>query len=166
MTMPVDPPQDPHIAEEAQPPAATLGEADSALAARMESLRLTLAELTPEVTKLQNDQKSTWAWLKGGAGFIAFDILVTAIGFIIGISVYRVEHQNDALIAQIQQQQARLGTSIHETCNLYGLFESFYSDAAKARFAGGPVKYDQGYVQLQRSADNLQCGLPHIVPGT
>lgn len=163
MTVPVDPTQDPHIAEDSQPP---VSDTDNALATRMESLRQTLAELTPEVTKLQNEQKSTWTWLKGGAGFIAFDILVTALGLILGVNVYRVEHQNDALIAQIQQQQVRLGTSIHETCNLYGLFDSFYSDAAKARFAGGPVKYDQLYAQLQVSSDNLQCGLKHIVPGT
>lgn len=166
MTMPVDPTQDPHIAGESQPPAVVMSDVDNALATRMESLRKTLAELTPEVTKLQNDQKSTWNWLKGGAGFIAFDILVTVLGFILGINVYRVEHQNDALIAQIQQQQARLGTSIHETCNLYALFESFYSPAARDRFAGGAVKYDQGYIELQRSSDNLQCGLKHVVPGT
>jgi hypothetical protein len=154
MTTPQDPRVGPHV------------EMDNALSARMEDLRQTLAELTPEVTKLQQDQKSTWTWLKGGAGFVLFDIIVTILGIILGINVYNVSHQNDQLIAQLQQQQGRLATSIHETCNLYGTFINFYSDAAKGRFAGGPVQYDQLYVTLQTSADNLQCGIKHVVPGT
>jgi hypothetical protein len=165
MTVPVDPANDPHINAEAQPPAA-MSDVDNALAARMESLRKTLAELTPEVTKLQNDQKSTWAWLKGGAGFIAFDILVTLAGVILGVNVYSVSHQNDQLITQLQQQQIRLGTSIHETCNLYGTFINFYSPASRDRFAGGAAQYNQLYIVLQHSADNLQCGIKHVVPGT
>jgi hypothetical protein len=160
-------PADPHVNPEAveAPPIAVVGP-ESAIADRMEQLRKTIAELTPEVTKLQQEQKSTWAWLKGGAGFVVFDILVTVAGLILGINVYSVSHQNDALISQLQAQQARLATSIHETCNLYGTFINFYSPAARDRFAGGPVQYDQLYLVLQKSADNLNCGVKHVVPGT
>lgn len=161
-----DPTQDPHIAEEAQPPVGSLNDVDSALATRMESLRQTLAQLTPEVTKLQNEQKSTWAWLKSGAGFIAFDIIITVLGIIYGYNLHTVEHQNDALLSQLQTQQARLATSIHETCNLYGTFINFYSPAARDRFTGGAAQYNELYIVLQRSADNLQCGIKHVVPGT
>lgn len=161
MTMP----QDPHIAEEAQALAA-MSDVDNALATRMESLRKTLAELTPEVTKLQNEQKSTWAWLKSGAGFVAFDIIITVAGIIYGYNLHTVEHQNDAILSQVQAQQVRLATSIHETCNLYGTFINFYSPAAAARFASGPAQYNQLYIVLQHSADNLQCGIKHVVPGT
>lgn len=157
-------PDDPHVSPEAAVPGPV--HADDVLSARVESLRRTLAELAPEITKLQGEQKSVWSWLKGGAGFLVFDIVITIIGVIYGISLHSVEHQNDALITQLQIQQARLGTSVHETCNLYGLFESFYSDAARARFPQGGVAYDQGYIQLQHSSDNLQCGLKHVVPGT
>jgi hypothetical protein len=91
---------------------------------------------------------------------------VTVLGVVMGFNLYSVEHQNDALINQIRDQQVRLGVSIHETCNLYGTFLNFYSDAAKARFVGGPAQYDQLYLTLQTSADNLQCGIRHVVPGT
>jgi hypothetical protein len=156
---------DPHISEHA----AAVGQteySDDTLSNRVESLRQTLAQLSPEVTKLQGQQKTVWSWLKGGAGFIAFDVIVTVLGVVMGFNLYSVEHQNDTLINQIRDQQVRLGVSIHETCNLYGTFLNFYSDAAKARFVGGPAQYDQLYLTLQTSADNLQCGIKHVVPGT
>jgi hypothetical protein len=141
-------------------------EADDSLSQRIEALRQTLGELTPEVARIQVEQKSVWGWLKGGAGFIAFDIIITIIGIIFGLSIHRVENDNRVLLDQVQNQQDRVNTNIHETCTLYGIFMSFYSDAAKARFAGGPAAYDQGYIKLQGSADRLQCGLKHVVPGT
>lgn len=168
MTIPEKPVElgpDPHISEHA----AAVGQteySDDTLSNRVESLRQTLAQLSPEVTKLQGQQKTVWSWLKGGAGFIAFDVIVTVLGVVMGFNLYSVEHQNDALINQLQAQQARLNTSIHETCNLYGLFLNFYSDAARTRFPQGAAAYDQGYVQLQKSSDNLQCGIKHVVPGT
>lgn len=162
---PVEPEPDPHISDHA----AVVGQteyADDTLANRVEGLRQTLAQLSPEVTRLQGQQKTVWSWLKGGAGFIAFDVIVTVLGVVMGFNLYSVEHQNDALINQLQAQQSRLSTSIHETCNLYGTFLNFYSDAAKTRFVGGPAQYDQLYLTLQTSADNLQCGIKHVVPGT
>jgi hypothetical protein len=159
------PTNDPHISQHAAT-VEKIAAADDSLSVRIEGLRQTLAQLAPEVTKLQSDQKSVWGWLKGGAGFIVFDIIVTVLGIILGFNVYSVSHQNDQLIAQLQQQQTRLGTSIHETCNLYGTFIGFYSPAARERFAGGPAQYDQLYVTLQKSADNLQCGVKHVIPGT
>lgn len=155
-------PEDPHISSQAE----QLSPADVVLSARMADLQKSLNDLTPEVTKLQTDQRSTWAWLKGGAGFIAFDIVVTILGIILGVNVYNVSHDNDALISQLQEQQVRLNNSIHETCNLYGTFLNFYSDAAKVRFAGGPAQYDQLYTVLQTSSDRLNCGTKHVVPGT
>ncbi len=147
-------------------PAEQLRMADEAITARMADLQKSLNDLTPEVTKLQTDQKTTWTWLKSGAGFIAFDIIVTVLGIILGVNVYNVSHDNDALISQLQEQQVKLNNSIHETCNLYGTFISFYSDAAKSRFAGGPAQYDQLYTVLQTSSDRLNCGTKHVVPGT
>jgi hypothetical protein len=140
--------------------------ADDSLAVRVEALRKVISELSPEVTKLQTEQKTVWSWLKSGAGFIAFDVLITIVGLFYGIYLHRIESNNQALLDQTKQQQERLNTSIHETCNLYGMFESFYSDAAKGRFVGGPQQYDNLYIQLQTSADHLQCGLKHVVPGT
>ena len=141
-------------------------EADDSLSQRIESLRQTLGELTPEVTRLQTEQKSVWGWLKGGAGFVAFDIVITVIGIIFGLSIHHVENDNRVLLDQVRNQQTKVNTNIHETCSLYGTFESFYSEAAKARFVGGPAQYDQLYLQLQQSGDRLQCGLKHVVPGT
>lgn len=170
MTEPESPINDPYTTSaktlQTAEAAAAISAADDALASRIEGLRQTIAQLAPEVTKLQGEQKSTWAWLKGGAGFIVFDIIVTVLGFVLGINVYNISHQKDALIVQLQQQQSRLGVSIHETCNLYGTFISFYSSAARDRFVGGPAQYDLLYVTLQKSADNLQCGIKHVVPGT
>lgn len=140
--------------------------ADDSLAVRVEALRKVIADLSPEVTKLQTDQKTVWGWLKSGAGFVAFDIIITIIGIIFGLNIHNVENSNRVLLDQVQGQQSRLNTSIHETCNLYGTFLSFYSDAAKARFAGGPAQYDQLYLTLQNSSDRLQCGTKHVVPGT
>jgi hypothetical protein len=140
--------------------------ADDSLTARIENLRKTLGELTPEVSKLQQDQRTTFSWLKGGAGFIAFDVFVTVAGLLLGFHLHSVTNQNHNLIEQVQQNQARLDTSIHETCHVYGTFIGFYSDAAKSRFAGGPAQYDQLYIQLQQSSDRLNCGIKHVVPGT
>lgn len=156
---------DPHIAPHAEA-VQQLAAVDDTLSNRVESLRKTLSELAPEVTKIRGEQNTVWSWLKGGGILIGFDILVTILGVILGFNVYSVQHQNDALIAQLQQQQGRLNVSIHEACNLYGTFESFYSDAAKARFVGGPVQYDILYKQLQASGDRLECNLKHVVPGT
>lgn len=165
MTIPDEPYPDPVVSPEAEslvnPPVN-----DDALATRVEALRQVISELSPEVTALQKSQQSVWGWLKGGAGFIAFDVAITLVGLFFGLHLRTLSADNQALLAQVQQQQARLGASIHETCNLYGLFESFYSDAARSRFPQGPVAYDQGYIQLQHSSDNLQCGLKHVVPGT
>jgi len=143
-----------------------ISNADDALNERIEALRQTLAQLTPDVKKLQGEQKTTWTWIKGGAGFIAFDVIITVAGLIFGIYLHHVEEDNHKLLSQVQDNQARLNTSVHETCNLYGTFESFYSDAAKARFVSGPQAYDNLYRQLQVSGDNLQCGIKHVVPGT
>lgn len=165
MTIPDGPYSDPVVSPEAESLASPLVN-DDALATRVEALRKVISELSPEVVALQKSQKSVWGWLKGGAGFIAFDVAITLVGLFFGLHLRTLSADNQALLVQVQQQQARLGTSIHETCNLYGLFESFYSDAARNRFPQGPVAYDQGYVQLQRSSDHLQCGLKHVVPGT
>jgi hypothetical protein len=140
--------------------------ADDTLAQRVESLRKTIAELSPEVTRIQTEQKTVWAWVKSGAGFVLFDVIITIAGIFFGIHLHNVQNTNNDLIATVQHNQARLDASIHETCNLYGLFMSFYSDAAKVRFAGGPIAYDHGYIQLQSSSDRLQCGIKHVVPGT
>lgn len=139
---------------------------DAALSERVEALRQVINELTPEVTALQTDQKSAWNWIRSGAGFVAFDVIITVLGIIYGFYLHHVETDNHQLLNQVQAQQARLNTSIHETCNLYGTFIGFYSDAAKSRFAGGPSQYNQLYITLQDSADHLQCGIKHVVPGT
>lgn len=157
---------DPVIHTPPQDHATELQAADDSLAIRVEALRQVIAELSPEVTRLQTEQKSVWSWLKSGAGFIAFDVLITIVGLMYGIYLHRIESNNEALLGQVKTQQVQLNTSIHETCNLYGLFFKFYSPAAAGRFVQGPVVYDQLYTQLQRSSDNLRCGLPHVVPGT
>lgn len=165
MTTPHETYPDPAVSPEAESLINADGN-DDALATRVEALRKVISELSPEVVALQKSQKSVWGWLKGGAGFIAFDVLITLAGLFFGLHLRTLSDDNQQLLAQVQQQQVRLGTSIHETCNLYGLFESFYSDAARNRFPQGPMAYDQGYIQLQHSSDNLQCGLKHVVPGT
>ena len=161
----INPANDPALSPHAEM-LADAQSADAALAERVEALRKTLAGLSPEVTKLQSEQKTVWSWLKGGGVLIAFDLLVTIAGVIFGVYLHRVQNNNEALIEQVQNNQMRLNTSIHETCNLYGTFLNFYSDAAKARFTGGPAQYDQLYLTLQNSSDRLQCGTKHVVPGT
>jgi hypothetical protein len=158
-------PEDPMIGDQGQKMERVI-QADEALADRIESLRQVIGELTPEVAKIKTEQKSVWGWLKGGGVLIAFDLLVTIAGVIFGIYLHRVQNNNEVLIEQVQNNQTRLNTSIHETCNLYGTFLGFYSDAAKARFVGGPAQYDQLYLTLQSSSDRLQCGTKHVVPGT
>lgn len=156
---------DPALSPEAET-IANIQAADDALSTRVEALRKVIAGISPEVAKLQTDQKTTWNWLKSGAGFIAFDVLITIFGLVFGFHLHTLINQNQSLLQQVQQTQTRLNISIHETCALYGTFEKFYSDAARGRFVGGPTEYDNLYVQLQTSADNLQCGLKHVVPGT
>lgn len=147
-------------------PSAELRAADDALAQRVEALRKTIADLSPVVSTLQTEQATVWTWLKSGGVLIAFDLLVTIVGVLFGIYLHHVQNSNQTLITQVSANQTRLNVSIHETCNLYGMFESFYSPAARDRFVGGPVLYDKLYIQLQNSSDHLQCGLKHVVPGT
>jgi hypothetical protein len=161
----INPANDPALSPHAEM-LADAQSADAALAERVEALRKTLSKLPQEITDLKNEQKSVWSWLKGGGVLIAFDLLVTIAGVIFGIYLHRVQNNNEALIEQVQNNQTRLNTSIHETCNLYGTFLGFYSDAAKARFVGGPAQYDQLYLTLQSSSDRLQCGTKHVVPRT
>lgn len=63
-------------------------------------------------------------------------------------------------------QNARIETSIHEQCSLYALIIPSYGEASKQRSPLGPAAYDNAYRQMQNSADHLNCGIPHTVPGT
>lgn len=158
-------PADPHAAPAAPDAATEL--ADAALLAEVQKLTEQVGKLTPQVATLQTKGNKTWSWLKGGIGFIAFDIGITVVGIIFGIIVLHTAHQtevtaqqNTALIQRVATNQTKLDTTVHEFCGLYGSFIGFYSTKARDAFIGGPVQYDALYRQLLTSSKDLQCNIP------
>lgn len=158
-------PTDPHAATAV--PDAVIELADAELLAEVQKLTQQVGKLTPAVATLQTKGNKTWSWLKGGIGFIAFDIAVTLIGVIFGAIVLHtadqtadIARQNTALIAQVATNQTKLNVTVHEFCGLYGSFIGFYSTKARDAFIGGPAQYDALYKQLLTSSADLQCNIP------
>lgn len=115
-----------------------------------------VAALLRDLKKVKADQKKTWTWVKGGAGFILFDVLITVLGAIGIITMY-------GIINEVEDQGAKLQTSIHETCSLYGFVIQSYNQMSRDRSPLGPEAYDNFYRQLQGSADRLECHIPHKI---
>jgi hypothetical protein len=167
---------DPYATPAAPDAATELADAEllaevQALTAQVSVLAPQVGKLVPDVTKLQKTDKRNWSWLKSGIGFMAFDIIVTLFGVIFGFSVYRIAHQteitaqqNTQLIQQVAANQARLDTTVHEFCSLYGSFIGFYSTKARDAFIGGPDQYNALYRQLVTSSNDLQCHIT-LPPG-
>lgn len=105
--------------------------------------------LTTAVDKLRREVHSR------SVGFLIALTLIAALGIIVAV-----------LLRNQSAQNARLEASIHEQCSLYGLVIPSYRDAARAASPLGPDGYDNAYRQMQTSADHLNCGIPHKVPGT
>lgn len=152
----IDPPQT----------AADTAAADLALLASVEALTKQVEKLAPDVTNLKTEGKRSWAWIRGGMGFIAFDVVITIMGIIFGVVVLNIANQSEATAASaalaihdVQLTQTRIESSIHEQCTLYAEFLSFYSAKAKMVSPQGPEAYDQAFRNLLTSADHLQCGL-------
>lgn len=175
MIEPTDPTQ-PHfhrVVSSADPyatsatPDAVTEQADAELLAEVQKLTAQVGKLAPEVATLKIRGNKTWSWLKGGIGFIAFDIVVTLAGIVFGVIVLHtadqtaaVARQNAVLIAQVTTNQTKLNTTVHEFCGLYGSFIGFYSTKARDAFVGGPTQYDELYKQLLTSSKDLQCNIP------
>lgn len=141
--------------------------ADAALLASVEALTQQVGILTPKVGTLQQSDQKSWRWIKGGVGFIAFDVVVTLIGVIFGFTVYHIAHdgndlaqQNHDLIQQVAVNQERLNTTVHEFCGLYSTFIGFYNAKSRANFAAGPEAYDRLYAHLIESSKTLDCKIP------
>lgn len=122
-----------------------LGLPEQQLVGRMDDL----AGLLRQLGEVKDDQKKTWWWLKGGAGFLIFDVAISILG---AIAIYL----GNGVIDQVQAQQ-------HNVCTLYSFVINSYNPAARERSPLGPVQYDNFYRQLQHAADGTQCGIPHKI---
>ncbi len=140
MTTPTDPVAGPHAL---QP------QADTDLAVSAASLSTELTELNQQIATLQNSDHRSWRAIKGGAWFITFDVLATALGLWLGIIVY--------------QQNHRIETSVHEQCSLYSLIIPSYRETTRQTSPLGPTGYDNAFRRLQISSDTLGCAIPHVV---
>lgn len=137
--------------------------ADAELIHRVEALRTAVDRLAPAVGTLEKKQTRTSKWLKSGSLVIAFDLIVTFAGLYFGASLYHVSTQNDDVLKQLQEVTEKNRSYIEDSCNLYGLVLDGYGSAARDRYAAGPQRYDTLISTIQKSADNLNCGIPHKV---
>jgi Tfp pilus assembly protein PilN len=133
------------------------------LDSRVEELRQVTADVVVGAAEIKNDLKTLKTWL---AGLTAFTALLSLLGLVWFFHARSDDQQDDQAITQLQQQQARMDKDFHEICATDAHLLAFYSDKAKQVYFSGTAAYDQLYTDLQTSADNLQCGIKHVVPGT
>lgn len=140
---------------------------DALLIKRINDLRAAFVESheqwEEERRLLAAQQFRSWRWIKSGSKIIIFDLIVTFAGLYLGVNLYTVQRENDRLIAQVQSVAKQNQTYIHDSCNLYRFIINSYGTAARNRYAAGPVVYDTFIKTVQRSADDLKCGIPHKV---
>lgn len=115
-----------------------------------------LSVLLKELGEVQSEQKRSWRWIKGGSGFLAFDVIVSILG---AIFIYA----GTGVVHDVQAQGRLLQQQVHETCSLYGFVIGNYNERSKATSAFGPAGYDNFYRQLEASSDRLKCGIPHKI---
>jgi hypothetical protein len=99
-------------------------------------------------------------------GLGAFGVIVGVLALVFGLVVFnraddaqQLSQQNAKIIAQLQQTQMRLDTTVHEFCGLYDSFLGFYNPRSKTAFQDGPGAYDLLFKKLLTSSDHLQCNL-------
>lgn len=115
-----------------------------------------LTGLLRELGEVQENQKRSWRWIKGGSGFLLFDVIVSIFG---AIFIYI----GNGVVDDVRAQGALIQREIHETCSLYGFVINSYNERSRSQSVLGPDKYDNFYRQLEGSADRLQCGIPHKI---
>lgn len=126
-----------HPTEPAAPPEQLVGKMDD------------LTGLLRELKLLKVDQKKTWWWLKGGAGFLIFDVIVSIAG---AIAIFF----GSQVIDRVDRQQ-------HNVCTLYGFVINSYNQTSREKSPLGPAQYDSFFHQLQTAADGTQCNIPHKI---
>jgi hypothetical protein len=122
-----------------------LGVPEQQLVGKMDDL----AGLLKQLGDVQTEQKKTWWWLKGGAGFLVFDVIVSIAG---AIAIFF----GSQVIDRVDRQQ-------HNVCTLYGFVINSYNQTSRDKSPLGPTGYDDFYRQLQGAADDTQCNIPHRV---
>jgi hypothetical protein len=60
----------------------------------------------------------------------------------------------------------RVNNSIHAQCGLYQLLIPSWRGAPPPGNPVSPAQYRDAYIQMQNTADLLDCGIKHVVPGT
>lgn len=116
------------------------------LAHRLDAGTESLTAVLAQLTELRTQQKWSVRAILGSYGVWLFDIVLIIVSVII--------------LTGITQ---RLESSIHETCTLYGFIIPSYRETSRAASPMGPEGYDNFYRQMQVSADNLNCGVPHRI---
>lgn len=131
-----------------------------------ERLRKTTAEVATDA-KITKDVTDTHdKWFLWTALALAVILVIAVLALLFALNARSAVREHDDLISQLQQQQGMLAADMRENCSLYSSLYRFYNGPAKDHFADGPAAYDGIYVTLQHSADQLDCGLKHVVPGT
>lgn len=72
-------------------------------------------------------------------------------------------------VVDLKNTDGRLDRSVHSQCYLDTLLLHTYrpGDAPqRLNYPKGPVGYDLDYAGLQQAADDNQCRIKHVVPGT
>lgn len=61
---------------------------------------------------------------------------------------------------------SRISNSIHAQCSLYELLIPSWRGAPPPGNPVTPTQYRDAYISMQNTADMLNCGIKHVVPGT
>lgn len=133
------------LAETAQ----ELVKSNRALTTNVATLIDTVAQLARKISV------RTWAFVI----VIVLDIILTfALGFF-GISYFRAQDQIAAIVAQLDR-------SVHAQCGTLELLIKSYRGQPPPGSPIDPREYNDAYIKIQRQADDVPCGIKHVVPGT
>ena len=156
-------PNDPHIAEDALVEHAP----ENALAQRTEGIRTTLGETVVETAELKDTQDKLRLLMLITAVLAAISLILSIIALIYAVHASHKADRNSKRVDDLTQQQAAsIADTQAQQCITDGHLLGFYNLEARKLFAGGLGNYDQQYLKLQTSADHMNCGLPHVVPGS
>jgi len=156
-------PNDPHIAEDALVEHAP----ENALAQRTEGIRTTLGETVVETAELKDTQDKLRLLMLIISVLATVSLILSIIALGYAVHASHKTDQNSKSIGSLTQQQAISFTDMQaQQCITDGHLLGFYNLEARKLFAGGLGNYDQQYLKLQTSADHMNCGLPHVVPGS
>lgn len=135
---------------------AELAETAQELVKSNHALTTTVGDLVKTVGQLARKiSVRTWTFVI----VIVLDIILTfALGFF-GISYFRAQDQIAAIVAQLDR-------SVHAQCGTLELLIKSYRGQPPPGSPINPRDYNDAYIRIQRQADDVPCGIKHVVPGT